>query len=100
MPPPDPVMQALIDQDFQPVALTLSDDKNTAYCEKHKLEKCDPCEVDFVNLNRLAAILAANPNLLCPPPSNVITQKVTQIVTATKDEGNVCPASVLSALII
>jgi len=45
--------------------------------------------VDFVNTNRLSKLLAANPNLLCPPPSNVVSQKLSQMVTSTKDDGNV-----------
>ncbi|KAF5316342.1 hypothetical protein D9619_006546 [Psilocybe cf. subviscida] len=88
MPEPDPALQALIDQDFVPVPLALGQDNIFATCEAHKLEKCDDCNLDFINTNRLARILAANPNLLCPPPSNVISQKLTQIVTQTKDEGN------------
>ena len=84
----DPAMQALIDQDFRPVALTLGNDNNMAFCEPHKLEKCEECDVDYINLNRLSMILANNPTLLCPPPANVVTQRITQIVTATKDEGN------------
>lgn len=91
MPTPDPILQALIDQDFIPVPLTLSSDNASALCASHKLEKCDDCKVDFVNTNRLAKLLIANPNLLCPPPSNVISQKLTQAVQSTKDEGNVCP---------
>jgi translocation protein SEC72 len=66
----------------------LSNDNTTALCEKHKEEKCDDCGVDFGTTNRLARILAANPNLLCPPPSNIVSQKLTTIVTSTKDEGN------------
>jgi hypothetical protein len=89
MPPMDPAMQALIDQDYRPVALTLGNDNNMAFCEPHKLEKCEQCDVDYINLNRLSMILANNPTLLCPPPANVVTQRITQIVTATKDEGNV-----------
>lgn len=91
IPTPDPILQALIDQDFVPVPLTLSSDNSSALCASHKLEKCDDCKVDFVNTNRLAKLLLANPNLLCPPPSNVISQKLTQAVQATKDEGNVRP---------
>ncbi|KAF8880182.1 hypothetical protein BD779DRAFT_1612779 [Infundibulicybe gibba] len=87
-PPPDPKMQALIDQDFAPTPLSLSEDTHTAVCAAHSLEKCESCDVDFVNLNRLAKILAANPNLLCPPPANVVSGKLSQMVTATKDEGN------------
>ncbi|KAJ7860440.1 hypothetical protein B0H14DRAFT_2237700, partial [Mycena olivaceomarginata] len=59
-----------------------------ALCAPHKLEKCTDCGVDYVNLNRLSKILVGNPTLLCPPPSNVISQKLTQMVTQTKDEGN------------
>ena len=89
LPTPDPILQALIDQDFIPVPLTLSSDSASALCANHKLEKCDDCKVDFVNTNRLAKLLIANPNLLCPPPSNVISQKLTQAVQAAKEEGNV-----------
>ena len=88
-PTPDPILQALIDQDFIPVPLTLSSDSTMALCASHKLEKCDDCNLDFVNTNRLARLLIANPNLLCPPPSTVVTQKLTQMVQTTKDEGNV-----------
>ncbi|KAF8903490.1 hypothetical protein CPB84DRAFT_1728290 [Gymnopilus junonius] len=88
MPTPDPALQALIDQDFVPVSLILSSDNVNALCEKHKLEKCDDCHVDFSGTNYLARLLANNPNLLCPPPANVISQKLSQIVQSTKDEGN------------
>ncbi|KAF5362409.1 hypothetical protein D9756_002661 [Leucocoprinus leucothites] len=88
MPTPDPALQALIDQDFRPVPLALGNDGAVALCEPHKLEKCDNCNVDFVNTNRLSRLLLANPNLLCPPPSNVVSQKLTQMVTGAKDEGN------------
>lgn len=88
-PPPDPALQAIIDQDFKPVDIALSPDTHVALCAKHSLEKCTDCDIDFINLNRLSRILAANPNLLCPPPANVVSQKLTQAVTATKDEGNV-----------
>ncbi|KAG6855905.1 hypothetical protein H0H87_009511 [Tephrocybe sp. NHM501043] len=88
MPTPDPALQALIEEDFRPVPISLSDDLHTARCLEHRLEKCEPCDVDFVNLNRLSTLLANNPNLLCPPPSNVVTQKLSQMVSATKDEGN------------
>ncbi|KAJ8694734.1 hypothetical protein PTI98_007384 [Pleurotus ostreatus] len=86
--PPDPVMQAIIDQSFTPVPINLSADQSAVSCEKHKLEKCADCDVDFVNLNRLSKLLVSNPNLLCPPPANVVTQKLTQAVTTTKEEGN------------
>lgn len=89
MPPPDPALQALIDQDFRPVPVALAGDGTLAVCEPHKLEKCDPCNVDFVNTNRLSRLLVANPSLLCPPPSNVVSQNLTKMVTGAKDEGNV-----------
>lgn len=85
----DPTLQALIDADYIPTPVVLSQDNNFALCAPHKLEKCTDCGVDYVNLNRLSKILVGNPTLLCPPPSNVISQKLTQMVTQTKDEGNV-----------
>lgn len=66
----------------------LSADKNTAVCANHGLEKCDSCDVDFVLLNRLSNALLQHPTLICPPPGNVISPKITQLVTATKEEGN------------
>src|SRR6188768_555212 len=86
---PDPKIQAALDQEFNPVALAISPDGHSAFCAEHKLEKCAPCNVDFVTTNRVSRLLAQNPTFLCPPPSNVITQKLTQTVTAIKDEGNV-----------
>ena len=91
MPSPDPALLALIDQDFHPVPLALGTDGVSAVCEPHKLEKCDNCNLDFDVTNRLTRLLAINPNLACPPPSNVVSQKLTQLVTAAKDEGNVSP---------
>lgn len=88
-PQPDPAAQALIDADFVPTPLALSPDPHTAVCASHKLEKCDKCNLDFVNTNRLAKLLVANPSLLCPPPNNVVSQQLSQMVQRTKDEGNV-----------
>ncbi|CAK5267448.1 unnamed protein product [Mycena citricolor] len=91
MPPPppiDPQLQAMIDADFQQVDVALSADNHSALCGAHSLEKCADCGVDYVNMNRLSRILAVNPNLLCPPPANVVSQKLSQMVTQTKDEGN------------
>jgi translocation protein SEC72 len=86
---PDPAVQAQIDQDFVPLPIALSSDSVSALCSTHKREKCDDCNVDFVITNRLSKLLAANPNLLCPPPSNVVSQKLSQMVTSMKDDGNV-----------
>ncbi|KAH7924301.1 TPR-like protein [Leucogyrophana mollusca] len=88
-PQPDPAMQARIEADFHPVDLALSGpNESLAFCGKHKLEKCPDCDVDFSSLNRMSKILHANPNLRCPPPGNVVQQKLSQAVTTTKDEGN------------
>ncbi|KAK7031631.1 translocation protein sec72 [Favolaschia claudopus] len=84
----DPALQAIIDADFIQTPIALSQDSNLALCAPHKLEKCTDCKVDYINLNRLSKILVGNPTLLCPPPSNVISQKLTQMVTQTKEEGN------------
>ncbi|KAG6334569.1 hypothetical protein ID866_4524 [Astraeus odoratus] len=88
-PPVDPVMQARIDADFRPVDLTVAGPGNAfALCQKHKLEKCDECKVDFIPINRISKIFVTNANLRCPPPPNVVQQKLSQAVTNTKDEGN------------
>ncbi|KAJ7621794.1 hypothetical protein DFH06DRAFT_991412 [Mycena polygramma] len=84
----DPTLQASIDADFVPTPLVLSQDNNFALCTPHGLEKCVDCGVDYANLNRLSKIFVRNPTILCPPPSNVISQRLTQMVTSTKDEGN------------
>ncbi|KAH7885756.1 hypothetical protein F5I97DRAFT_1927634 [Phlebopus sp. FC_14] len=86
---PDPLMQARIDADFHPVDLAVGGPGHAfAFCGKHKVEKCDECKVDFTALNRISKILVTNPNLRCPPPPNVVQQKLSQAVTNTKDEGN------------
>lgn len=89
-PQPDPVMQARIDADFRRVDLAVGGPGHAfAFCSKHKVEKCDECNLDFAALNRISKILVTNPNLRCPPPPNVVQQKLSQAVTNTKDEGNV-----------
>ena len=89
LPRPDPVMQAVIEADFRPVDLTLDSTNVAALCTAHSREKCDECDVDYTQLNRLSKVLAANPTLLCPPPPNVVNQKLSQIINQTKEEGNV-----------
>jgi len=91
MPPPqpDPVMQARIDADFHQVNLAIGGPGHAfVFCNKHKVEKCDQCNLDFTGLNRISKILVTNPNLRCPPPPTVVQQKLSQAVTNTKDEGN------------
>lgn len=89
LPRPDPVMQAVIEADFRPIDLTMDSTHTTALCASHSREKCDECDVDYVQLNRLSKVLTANPKLPFPPPPNVINQKLSQIVNQTKEEGNV-----------
>ena len=90
-PLPDPALQAVIEADFRPVNLTLGPpDNSTILCQAHSIEKCADCSLDFVNTNRLTKLLLLNPNLMCPPPPNVVSQKLTQAINNMKDEGNVC----------
>lgn len=89
MPAPDPAIQQAMDQSFKPLPLAVTEDGNNVVCQAHKSEKCDICNVDFLITNRLARLLVSQPNLLCPPPSNVVTPKLSQVVTTTKEEGNV-----------
>lgn len=90
MRPPDPLMQALIEESFRPVTLSLGPPDNaTVLCGKHQQEKCADCGVDYRSLNRLSRILVANPNLRCPPPPQVVSQNLSTAIANTKDEGNV-----------
>ena len=90
MPTPDPVMQAIIEASFVPVDIALGPPDNvSALCAAHSLEKCSECDVDFAPLNRISKLLHMNPTLRCPPPPQMVTQKLTQAITQMKDEGNV-----------
>ncbi|KAI0642088.1 hypothetical protein C8Q79DRAFT_273541 [Trametes meyenii] len=89
MRPPDPLMQAVIEESFRPVEIALGAPENAvALCGKHKLEKCADCNEDHRSLNRLSRLLVANPNLRCPPPPQVVSQNLSQAINNTKDEGN------------
>ncbi|KAH9992771.1 hypothetical protein BJV74DRAFT_396775 [Russula compacta] len=88
LPRQDPVMQAVIEADFRPIDLTIDSNNVAALCGPHSREKCDECDVDYVQLNRLSKVLTANPKLPFPPPPNVVNQKLSQIVNQTKEEGN------------
>ena len=90
LPKPDPRLQAAIEASFVPVDIELTEPSNSnVKCAPHKLEKCDECGVDFVDLNRIAKIFVSNPNLRCPPPPNVITKQLSDVINRTKEEGNV-----------
>jgi translocation protein SEC72 len=95
LPRADPVMQAVIEADFRPVDLTMDSTNGTALCSSHSREKCDECDVDYVQVNRLSKILTANPKLPFPPPPNMVNQKLSQIVNQTKEEGNVSPECIM-----
>ncbi|KAI6149136.1 hypothetical protein BKA82DRAFT_620026 [Pisolithus tinctorius] len=72
-PQTDPVMQARIEADFKPVYLAVGGPGHAfAFCQPHKVEKCDMCKLDFTALNRISKIFITNPNLRCPPPTNGI----------------------------
>lgn len=89
MPTPDPVMQAVIEASFVPVDIAFGPpDNGSALCQEHKKDKCAECDVDFSSLNRMSWLLHMNPNLRCPPPPQMLTQKLTQAVTQVKEEGN------------
>ena len=83
-------MQQLIEESFQQVDIALgAPDNSVVLCAAHSLEKCVPCDADYTALNRISRTLQMNPNLRCPPPPNIVSQKLTQAINATKDEGNV-----------
>lgn len=86
-------MQAMIEATFQPLDVALQAPDNIhAVCPKHALEKCADCNVDFINLNRMSKLLHMNPHLRCPPPPQMVQQKLSQAVTSMKEEGNVSSA--------
>ena len=98
LPRQDPVMQAVIEADFRPVDFILDSNNVAALCGPHSREKCDECDMDYVQLNRLSKVLAANPKLPFPPPPNVVNQKLSQIVNQTKEEGNVRLACIIPTM--
>lgn len=90
-PPPDPVLQAVIDSDFKPVNLKLGGPDGVSVLSGANSEEVDEENgLDFARLNRLSKLLATNPNLRCPPPPTVVSQKLSQVINGTKEEGNVC----------
>jgi len=88
-PPPDPVLQAVIDADFKPVNLKLGGpDGNFVLSGTNSGEVDEENGLDFARLNKLTKLLATNPNLRCPPPPTVVSQKLSQVINTTKEEGN------------
>jgi translocation protein SEC72 len=90
-PPPDPVFQAIIDADFKPVNLKLGGPDNISVLSGANSEEVDEeNDLDFTRLNKLSKLLATNANLRCPPPPTVVSQKLSQVINGTKEDGNVC----------
>lgn len=88
--PPDPLLQAVIDADFKPINLKLGGpDGNFVLSGGNSEEVDDENGLDFTRLNKLTKLLGTNPNLRCPPPPTVISQKLSQVINGTKEEGNV-----------
>ena len=89
--PPDPLLQAVIDADFKPINLKLGGpDGNFVLSGGNSEEADEESGLDFTRLNKLTKLLGTNPNLRCPPPPTVISQKLSQVINGTKEEGNVC----------
>jgi hypothetical protein len=98
-PPPDPVLQAIIDSDFKPVNLKLGGpDGNSVLSGANSEEADEENGLDFTRLNRLTKLLATNQSLRCPPPPTVVSQKLSQVINGTKEEGNVCPTCYVTSL--
>lgn len=99
-PPPDPVLQEVIDADFKSVNLKLGGPDNGLVLSGANSEEVDEeNDLDFTRLNKLSKLLATNPSLRCPPPPGVVSQKLSQVINGTKEEGNVCPfCCVMSSL--
>ncbi len=89
-PPPDPVTQAVIDSDFHPVDIKFGPPDNYVVLSGANSQEKDPeNNLDFTGLNRLTKLLVTNPNIRCPPPPNVVSQKLSTAINNTKEEGNV-----------
>jgi translocation protein SEC72 len=89
-PPPDPIIQAVIDADFHAVNIKFGPPDNTVVLSADTNQDKDAKnDLDFTGLNRLTKILVTNPNIRCPPPPNVVSQKLSGAINNTKEEGNV-----------
>ncbi|KAL4252907.1 hypothetical protein ABKN59_003587 [Abortiporus biennis] len=87
--PPDPIMQAMIEATYVPIEVNFGPpDNSSVLCGPHSKEECAECDVDYTNLNRLSRTLLMNPSLRCPPPPQVVSQKLNQAVHNVKEEGN------------
>jgi len=88
-PPPDAIIQAVIDSDFHPVNIKFGPPDNYVVLSGANSQEKDPeNNLDFTSLNRLTKLLVTNPNIRCPPPPNVVSQKLSTAINNTKEEGN------------
>ena len=87
--PPDPLMQAIIEESHIPVETAIGSDNASVLCEPHKLEKCTDCDLDFSAMNKITKQLLMYPTYRCPPPPGMVTQMLSQGVNTKKEEGNV-----------
>jgi len=87
--PPDPLMQAVIEESHIPVDTAIGSDNASVLCEPHKLEKCADCDLDFTAMNKITKQLLLYPTYRCPPPPTVVTQLLSQGVNTKKEEGNI-----------
>lgn len=86
---PDPEIQAAIDNTFREVKFKVGEpNSNVLLCENHDRQKCDECQVDFTAVNELAARIVTLQSPI-PPPPQLATNHVAQLVTKAKEEGNV-----------
>jgi translocation protein SEC72 len=88
MPVADADMVAAIDESFKPVAFKVVQNQ-TLVCPTHNQEKCADCGTDFSQVNHLSKLFVGTPDLAIPPPPSVMTNQLAQLVTKTKEEGNV-----------
>ncbi len=89
-PPLDPLIQAALDEQYNPVPLTVSPGANdVAICSSHSLEFCSDCDLDFRQLNAMTKLIAASNEIAIPPPPNVLHPGRSQAITKMKEDGNV-----------
>jgi len=87
--PTDPIIQEAIDADFHPLNLKLGPPDNTVVLSAFNDQEIDAeNDLDLTGLNRLTKLLVTNPNIRCPPPPNVVSQKLSAAINNTKEEGN------------
>jgi translocation protein SEC72 len=80
----------VIDADFHPIDLKFVPPENFVVISgANSQEKDTENDLDFTSLNRLTKLFVTNPNIRCPPPPGVVSQKLSAAINNTKEEGNV-----------